>query len=272
LPIQVHSLAEWDAAGIRGMLSVVIPAHNEEDHIAETVQNLAAALRDAGVAHEIVVINDNSSDGTERILATLSTAGSGVRYVNNPPPTGFGFAVRRGLAEFRGEAVAIVMADGSDDPADVIAFYRKLEDGYDCVFGSRFILGGRAINYPKFKLLLNRLANLMISALFVVRYNDVTNAFKLYRRSAIAGIQPLLSHHFNLTVELPLKCIIRGFRYTVLPNSWKNRKQGASKLRIKEMGSRYLFIIFYCWLEWVLSRGDYNRQIYRDGQLQVWPR
>lgn len=272
MPIEVRSLAEWEAAGITDMLSVVIPAHNEEGHIAETVQNLAAALRKAGIAYEILAINDNSSDGTERILATLSAAGIGLRYINNPPPNGFGFAVRRGLAEFRGEAVAIVMADGSDDPADIVAFYRKLESGYDCVFGSRFVRGGRVIDYPKLKLVLNRLANLMIRTLFVIRYNDVTNACKLYSRSAIAGIQPLLSHHFNLTVELPLKCIIRGFRYAVLPNSWKGRKQGASKLRIKEMGSRYLFIILYCWLEQVLSRGDYRQQKCREHQLQVWPR
>jgi dolichol-phosphate mannosyltransferase len=270
--IELRSLAEWEAAGIRGMLSIVIPAHNEEGYITETVQNLGAALRDAGIAHEILVINDSSTDGTERILSTLSAADTAVRYINNSPPNGFGFAVRRGLAEFRGDAVAIVMADGSEDPADVIAFYRKLESGYDCVFGSRFIRGGRIIDYPKFKLVLNRLANMMIRTLFVIRYNDVTNAFKLYKRSALASVQPLLSHHFNLTVELPLKCIIRGCRYTVLPNSWKSRKQGASKLRIKEMGSRYLFIILYCWLERVLSRGDYNGQAYREGQLQVWPR
>jgi dolichol-phosphate mannosyltransferase len=94
-----------------------------------------------------------------------------------------------------------------------------------------------------------------------------------YRRSAIAGIQPLLSHHFNLTVELPLKCIIRGYRYAVLPNSWKNRERDVSKLRIKEMGSRYLFIILYCWLERILSRGDYrDQQPFRENQLQVWHR
>jgi len=273
MPIEVRSLAEWEAAGIAGMLSVVIPAHNEEGHIAETVQHLASALRESGIDYEIVVVNDNSTDGTEGILANLSRADSGVRYVNNLPPNGFGFAVRRGLAEFRGDAVAIVMADGSDDPADVAAFYKKLQSGYDCVFGSRFIRGGRVFDYPKVKLILNRLANLMIRSLFLVRYNDVTNAFKLYRRSAIAGIQPLLAHHFNLTVELPLKCMIRGYRYTVLPNSWKNRKHGIAKLRITEMGSRYLFIILYCWLERLLSRGDYRaEQLYREGQLQVWPR
>src|SRR6516225_796992 len=127
MQMEVRSLAEWEEAGIDGMLSVIIPAHNEEGHIAETVQNLAAALREAGIAHEILVVNDNSTDGTERILATLSDADTAVRYINNSPPNGFGFAVRRGLAEFRGEAAAIVMADGSDDPADLIAFYRKLE-------------------------------------------------------------------------------------------------------------------------------------------------
>ena len=254
------------------MLSVVIPAHNEEGHIGGTVQNLATTLREARINHEILVINDNSSDKTESIVAKLSADGIGVRCVNNMPPNGFGFAIRRGLAEFRGEAVAILMADGSDDPADLIAFYRMLEKGYDCVFGSRFVRGGHVIDYPKFKLVLNRLANLIIRTLFLMRYNDVTNAFKLYRRSAIAGIQPLLSQHFNLTVEMPLKCIIRGYRYTVLPNSWRNRKEGISKLRIKEMGSRYVFIILYCWLEWMLSAGDYSGQPHREGQLQVWPR
>jgi dolichol-phosphate mannosyltransferase len=273
MPIEVRSLAEWQAAGVAGMLSVVIPAHDEEGHIAETVEGLAAALRAAGIAYEILVVNDNSSDGTERELARLCAADGNVRYVNNTPPSGFGFAVRRGLAEFRGDAVAIVMADGSDDPADLVRFHRKLESGYDCVFGSRFMHGSRVTDYPKFKLLLNRLGNLLIRALFLLRYNDVTNDFKLYRRSAIAGVQPLLSHHFNLTVELPLKCIVRGYRYAVLENSWKNRKAGVSKLRIKEMGSRYLFIILYCWLERALSRGDYrDQEPYWESQLQVWHR
>jgi len=273
MPIEVRSLAEWEAAGIEGMLSVVIPAHNEEGLIAETVREVAAALQAAAIPYEILVVNDNSTDGTESILAILSREDPATRYINNLPPNGFGLAVRSGLAEFRGSAVAIVMADGSDDPADIVRFYRALEQGYECVFGSRFSLGSQITGYPGPKLLMNRLANLLIRALFMLRYNDVTNAFKMYRRSAIAGIQPLLSHHFNLTVELPLKCIIRGYRYTVLPNSWKGRKNGASKLRIKEMGSRYLFIILYCWLEQTLSCGDYrDHHAYSGTQLEVWNR
>jgi len=273
MPIEVRSLAEWQAAGIPGMLSVVIPAHNEEGHIAGTVQGIEAALREAEISHEILVINDNSTDRTEHELTKLRAADANVRYINNTAPNGFGFAVRRGLVEFRGDAVAIMMADGSDDPADLVRFYRKLESGYDCVFGSRFIRGSRVVGYPKLKLVLNRLGNLLIQLLFLLNYNDVTNAFKLYRRRAIAITQPLLSHHFNLTVELPLKCIVRGCRYAVLENSWKNRKEGVSKLRIKEMGSRYLFIILYCWLEHALARGDYrDQEFYWESQLQVWHR
>lgn len=275
MSLEVRSLAEWELLGIPGMLSVVVPAHNEEGHIAETVQAIYAALSAAAIHHEILVINDNSSDRTEVILQELQASIPTLRYINNTPPNGFGFAVRCGLAEFRGDAVVLMMADLSDSPDDLVRFYRELAQGYDCVFGSRFIKGGKVVDYPFFKLVLNRLANFFIRIIFFSRYNDTTNAFKLYRRSVIAGIQPLLAFHFNLTVELPLKAIVREYRYTVLPNSWHNRKQGVSKFQIKEMGSRYLFIILYCWLERRLSRKDYRRQNtqqLKDTQLQVWHR
>jgi dolichol-phosphate mannosyltransferase len=153
----------------------------------------------------------------------------------------------------------VMMADGSDSPADLAAYYRKLEEGWDCVFGSRFIHGGRVVDYPSHKLVLNRLANWLIQVLFRLRLNDTTNAFKAYRREVVEGMQPLISPHFNLTVEMPLKAIVRGYSYTVIPISWTNRQAGISKLKIKEMGSRYLFIVMYIWLERMLSRGDYHR-------------
>ena len=273
MPVEVRSLAEWESAGQANTLSVVIPAHNEEGHIAGTVRALTEALKAARIAHEILVVNDNSRDGTRAVLEHLRTEVPELRIVDNARPNGFGFAIRRGLAEFHGDTVAIVMADGSDLAGDVVAFYRKLQEGYDCVFGSRFIRGGRVIDYPVHKLLLNRLGNFVIRALFFVRYNDVTNAFKMYRRRVIGGIQPLLSQHFNLTVEMPLKAIVRGYTFAVVPNTWTNRKEGVSKFKIREMGSRYFFIILYCLLEKWLSRGDYRkRDDLRDGQLQVWPR
>ncbi len=273
MPLEVRSLAEWEADVVPGMLSVVMPAHNEAGQIQTTLRDIRRALSESGIVHEILVVNDNSSDGTENVLKSLAVEIPELRYLNNPPPNGFGYAVRAGLAAFRGEAVAIVMADGSDSPADLVAFYRKIQEGYECVFGSRFVRGATVVNYPWPKLVLNRIANQLIRLLFWIRYNDVTNAFKMYRRSVIAGVQPLLAYHFNLTVELPLKAIVRGHTYAVLPTAWFNRTAGVSKFKIKEMGSRYIFIVLYCYLEKYLSREDYRKRLdLRDRQLQVWSR
>jgi dolichol-phosphate mannosyltransferase len=249
----------WVAAGIPGMLSVVIPAHNERENLRPTITSLATALEKACITYEILVANDHSNDGSEEELLALERAFPKLRHVTNQNSGGFGFAVRAGLEAFRGDRVAIVMADGSDDPEDVVKFHNKMNEGYDCVFGTRFARGGKVVGYPPHKLVLNRLTNLFIRLLFRLRTNDTTNAFKCYRRQVIAGVQPILAHHFNLTVELPLKAIIRGYSYAVVPNAWYNRKVGFSKLRIREMGSRYLFIILYCLIERHLSRGDYYR-------------
>jgi dolichol-phosphate mannosyltransferase len=153
------------------------------------------------------------------------------------------------------------MSDLSDDPADLVAFYRKMvAENLDCVFGSRFIRGGATYDYPKHKYLINRFANTLIRLLLGMSYNDSTNAFKLYKKTTIQGLKPFLSAHFNLTIELPLKAIIRGYSYGVLPNSWRNRKAGESNLKIKEMGSRYLFILLYVIIEKYLSRNDYLKR------------
>ncbi|MGK5094047.1 glycosyltransferase family 2 protein [Deltaproteobacteria bacterium TL4] len=240
-------------------LSVVIPAHNEEEVIEPTLRSLSQALCCAKIEHELVVINDHSNDRTEEILQQLQTSIPSLSYKNNEFPGGYGFAVRFGLDHASGDCIAVMMSDASDAPQDLINFYHKMQEGYDAVFGSRFIKGGNTVDYPKFKLFLNRLANWFIKLLFGIRYNDVTNAFKLYRMSTIRGLRPFLSSHFNLTVELPLKVITRGYSYAVLPNTWVNRSAGVSKLKLKEMGSRYLFIVLYCLVEKWLSAGDYKK-------------
>lgn len=246
---------------MRPFFSIVIPAHNEEGAIAETCGVIARTFAREGIAdYEILVINDNSTDGTEAELQRLAHEIPVLRYLNNTPPHGFGFAVRRGLETFAGEAVCIVMADLSDDPEHMVVYYRKLKEGWECVFGSRFMRGGRTYDYPWIKYLLNRAANRFIKLLFHLDHDDITNAFKAYRRNVIEGIQPILACHFNLTVELPLKAIVRGFRYCRVPITWHNRKTGVSKLKIQEMGSRYLFIVLYTWLEKKLSKGDYYRK------------
>ena len=244
----------------RKLLSVVIPAHNEEGSIAETVRTLNEVLNRFYIPHEIIVVNDHSTDETINILDLLSKEVNTLNVLNNNGKGGFGYAVRFGLARFKGECVAIMMADLSDDPLDLVRFYhRMMEEDVDCVFGSRFIKGGKFIDYPLHKLFINRMANNIIRLIIGIRYNDATNAFKLYKRSTIEGIQPLLAPHFNLTIELSLKSIVRGYSYIVLPNSWKNRKSGVSKLKIKEMGSRYFFILIYCFIEKYFSRGDFKK-------------
>ncbi|MGA2219095.1 MAG: glycosyltransferase family 2 protein [Terracidiphilus sp.] len=241
------------------LLSVVIPARDEEGCIASTVEHLHLELRLHNVPHEIIVVNDGSSDRTAEIMTGLGKRIPEARLVNNGPPHGFGRAIVAGLYQMRGDAAVIMMADESDDCRDVVRYWNKLNDGWDAVFGSRFMKGGGVIDYPWLKLRINRLANLFIRTLFGYSLNDTTNAFKAYRRTVIEGCKPFLSAHFNLTVEIPLKTIVRGYSFTVIPITWRNRRTGEAKLKIQEMGSRYLFICLYMWLEKHLSRGDYKK-------------
>jgi len=246
------------------MLSVVIPAHDEADSIAETVVALESVLDREQCDYEILVIDDASVDRTADVVARIAAANGRVRCVRSHLPPGFGYAVRAGLDLFRGDAVVIVMADGSDDPEDVIRYLSLLEAGHDCVFGSRFMRGASVSDYPRFKLTVNRLANWAVRALFRHGLNDTTNAFKAYKREVIESVQPLVSNHFNLTVELPLKAIVRGHSYVICPISWRGRRFGTSKLSLQEMGSRYLFIVINVLLEHRLSRGDYHRGGYEQ--------
>jgi dolichol-phosphate mannosyltransferase len=239
-------------------LSVVMPAQNEEGSVGATVEGVVASLEREGIDYEVVVVNDDSTDSTEAVVAAIGERNPRVRVHRSHYERGFGMAIRAGLDVYEGDAVAIVMADASDDPEDLVRYYRILEQGYDCAFGSRFVPGAHVHDYPRLKYTINRLANQFIRILFRHRYNDTTNAFKAYRREVIETIQPLLSKHFNLTVEMPLKAIVRGHNYQVVPISWTNRTTGEAKLAMREMGSRYLFIVLYVWLESTLSRGDYR--------------
>ncbi|MFZ4768044.1 MAG: glycosyltransferase family 2 protein [Roseimicrobium sp.] len=260
------------------LLSIVLPARDEEGCIAATVQHLHLELSLNQIPHEIVVVDDGSSDRTWSILEELRGSLPQLAPVRSSGPHGFGRAIIRGIDAANGDAVVIMMADESDDCRDVVRYWKLLNEGWDCVFGSRFMRGGGVIDYPWLKLRINRLANRFIQNLFRIRLNDTTNAFKAYRTSVLDGCRPFLSPHFNLTVELPLKAIVRGYSWTVIPITWRNRRSGVAKLKIREMGSRYFFICAYIWLEKYFSRGDYARPavslVARDpgpGPLQAAP-
>ena len=242
------------------MLSVVIPARDEAGCIEATVRHLNLELKLQSIPHEIIVVDDGSRDRTWEILTRLKDEVPELHPLQNLGMHGFGRAIVYGLDHMHGDAVVVMMADESDDPRDVVRYWQMLEQGWDCVFGSRFMKGGGVIDYPWLKLKINRFANWFVRVLFNIKLNDTTNAFKAYRKAVVDGCRPFLSPHFNLTVELPLKAIVRGFTWTTTPITWRNRRTGEAKLKIKEMGGRYLFIVLYIWLERRLSRGDYRRR------------
>jgi len=242
------------------LLSVVIPARDEAEALPATVEHLHLELDLSQIPHEIVVVDDGSKDNTWAVLQQLQAKNTALRPMQNTGEHGFGRAITFGLRHCSGDAVIIMMADESDDVREVVAYWKKLNEGWDCVFGSRFIKGGGVIDYPRVKLFVNRLANFFIRMVFRIPLNDTTNAFKAYRRTVIRGCEPLIAPHFNLTVELPLKAVVRGFSWTVIPITWRNRRFGQPKLKIKEMGSRYFFICAYVWLEKYFSRGDYKQR------------
>ena len=240
-------------------LSIIIPARDEEGEIENTLNEIHDSLIISNIKHEIIVINDHSEDSTLQILNSLEKNIKELKIINNNGKPGFGLAIRLGLESYSGDIIAIVMADGSDSPEDLIKFYFKSVKNNACVFGTRFSEGGNTKDYPVIKYIMNRVFNNIVRLIFQIKYDDITNAFKVYTKEAIEGSKPFLSNHFNLTLELPLKTIIRGYKHIIIPNSWKNRETGVSKMKIKEMGSRYMFILFYCLIEKLLTKDDYKK-------------
>lgn len=240
------------------LFSVVIPARDEEESLPDTVTEIHMRFAAEAIPHEIIVVDDGSTDRTWQVLQELKARIPVLVSVRNSGLHGFGRAIIEGLDRMKGDAVVIMMADSSDSPDDAVAYWKVLNEGYDCAFGSRFIKGSSVIEYPRLKLFVNRLANFLVKVGFNIPLNDTTNAFKAYRRTVIDGCRPLIAPHFNLTVEIPLKAIVRGYTYKIIPISWRNRRHGKAKLKIREMGSRYFFICAYVWFEKYFSRGDYK--------------
>ena len=237
-------------------LSVVIPAYNEEKNIVHCIKELQATLREKSIPYEIVVVNDNSKDSTEAVVRAEVTNDPAVFIVNRTPPGGFGRAVRSGLEVVKGEVVVVYMADLSDSPDDVVAYYHKILEGYDCVFGSRFIRGSEVQNYPLIKLFANRIVNRCIQLMFWTRFNDLTNAFKAYRTAVIRDCGPYRACHFNLTLEMSLGALIRKYNIAQIPIRWYGRTWGSSNLRLGEMGRRYLSTLLMMFFQRYLIADD----------------
>jgi dolichol-phosphate mannosyltransferase len=240
----------------RPLLSVCIPAYNEEGNIGRTIDTVSQTLTAASIPYEFVIANDNSRDNTRGVIVSRMERGIPIRLVNRIPPGGFGRAVRTCLENFRGELVVIVMADMSDDPQDIVRYYHKINEGYDAVFGSRFMPGSTVTDYPRVKLLANRIGNKGLQLLFRTKHNDLTNSFKMYRAETIRSVMPLFSSHFNLTIELSLGVLVRRFYIARMPINWFGRTWGRANFRIKELGRRYLATLLKIYAERIFIHDD----------------
>ena len=236
------------------LFSIVMPAYNEQDVIESTLQGITSYLDTQGFNYELIVVNDGSSDQTEDLLKKFTATHDSVRYLNNEGSNGYGYAIRKGLENYKGDAVVIVTSDGADSPKDIAAYFEKINEGYDCVFGNRFMPETSVTGYPRFKLFVNRVANRIVGWLLRCKYNDYTNGFKCYRRHVIDAMQPLVAGQFNITIELSVSAVLAGWNYAVVPNDWTQRDAGDSSFKLGRLVKPYAMTLIYCLTRHHLSK------------------
>ena len=231
-------------------LTILIPVRDEEENVKIISDKIETEISNSN--YELIFVNDYSQDNTVNVIEELQLKNNKIRYVNNQKK-GLGGAITLGIDSSKGKYLCIMMSDSSDTVQDLNRYYETItSDDLDAVFGSRFIKGGKTIDYPIIKLILNRIGNLLAKFLMWSDLNDFTNGFKIYKKTSLTGLYPLISESFNIFFELPLKTISRGYKYKIIPISYYNRTVGEAKFKIDELGSKYLFTLLYCFLEKIL--------------------
>tara|TARA_B100000963_G_scaffold358848_1_gene384547 strand:+ start:7483 stop:8196 length:714 start_codon:yes stop_codon:yes gene_type:complete len=229
------------------MLSIIVPVRNESNNIEDVFNYFDKNLID--MDYEVLIINDFSTDDTLNKSEVLTNSFKKFKVLNNKKK-GLGGAINLGIKNASGEYVAIMMADNSDDINDLKKYHDLMtKNNYDAVLGSRFLPNSKVKDYPLRKLILNRIFNLFVSLIFLNKYNDYTNAFKIYKKSVLQEITPIVSESFNIFLEIPLKIISRDYNYKIIEINWTGRKKGKTKFKIKELQSKYLFTLIYCFIE-----------------------
>jgi dolichol-phosphate mannosyltransferase len=234
-------------------LSIIIPVKNEEKIIEETLKYFANSWIKE-IENEIIIIDDFSDDTTLEKIKKYNNQNLNLKIIKNKKP-GLGSAILMGIENSSKQFVTIFMADLSDSVIDLKEYYALINNhNYDAIFGSRFIKGSIVKNYPFSKYILNRISNNIVSLIFFVKYNDFTNAFKIYKKSTLLKLFPLVSENFNIFLELPLKIVCRKYNYKIIPISWNGRKKGNTKFVFNELSSKYIFTMLYCLLEKILLK------------------
>ncbi len=224
------------------LLDIIIPARNEEGNLHKSVSSLIAAIEpEFSSTYRIILVNDNSTDETKKEITKLQKEFKKVSFlaVTRTSNPGFGNAVRDGLKNVEAEYFTLIMADASDDPDDLRKIMHIIRNNrVDAVFTNRFKKGGNALDYPFFKKLANRIANLTIALLYTTKFTDLSNAFKVIRSSLIKDKQ-ITSENFELTAELALTALTSGRIFREIPITWHGRTKGVSKFKLLRSGLRY---------------------------------
>ena len=230
-------------------LTILIPVKNEEKNVIHVIEKIENKIK---INYEILFVNDFSTDQTYKVIEDITKNNKNIFVVNNKKK-GLGESVKNGMKYGNGKYIAIVMCDGSDDLDDLNRYYEEIKNNnLDAVFGSRFLNKSKVVGYPKTKFLLNRIFNYFISLLYLNKYNDYTNAFKIYKKESLIELKPIVSESFNVFLEIPLKIINRNYKYKVIPINWFGREIGESKFKFNELKSKYIFTLIYCFCEKIL--------------------
>lgn len=222
-------------------ITLVIPAHNEEGVIADTIKSIEEKL---SLNYEIIVVNDHSVDNTAGIVKDLMKQYSNLRLVDNDTGRGFANALRKGFSVSNSDLVIPVMADLCDDPRTIKDMYAKSLGGFDIVSGSRYMKGGTKIGGPLIQSLSSRFVGCSLRYFIGIPTFDVSNSFKCYRRSVLNAIK-LKSKGFEVSMEITLKAYFAGFTIAEVPTTWKGRSIGKSKFYLFKVAPRYIKL--YLW-------------------------
>lgn len=229
------------------MLSIIVPVRNESENLKDVFDYYTKNVKDFN--YEVLIVNDFSKDDTLNVARELQQKYKNFKILDNKKK-GLGGAINLGIEKAEGDYIAIMMADQSDDINDLKKYFQMISsENLDAVLGSRFLNNSKVENYPIRKLILNRIFNLIVSFIFWNKYNDYTNAFKIYKKKALVEILPLISESFNIFLEIPLKIISRNYKYKIISINWMGREKGKSKFKINELRSKYLFTLIYCFIE-----------------------
>ena len=233
-------------------LSLIIPTYNERNNLKATLGQLEKALKRNKIAYQIVIVDDNSPDGTGRWAQQQAKQNKHLKVIIRKYDRGFGSAIARGMQESRGKFLVPVMADLSDSPKDIVTMYRKITAGYDVVYTTRFAKGGKAHDYPFAKLVSNRLYNFAVAVLFLMPYFDTSNALKMYN-SKLAKSMQLSSPGFAISAEMAIKAYLKARRTAEVGVQWHNRTEGEAKFRLFKTWSAYTRLLLTLFLRRILG-------------------